>query len=52
MPNPEQYILYGVAALVAIVLVYLIWPYLIGFLAIVGAAHLIQLWRKHHSNHG
>ena len=52
MPNPEHYFLYGVAALVAIVIIYLIWPYLIGLLALVGAIHLIQLWRNRRSNHG
>jgi Flp pilus assembly protein TadB len=46
MPKPEHYFLYGVAALVAIVLIYLLWPYLIGFLAIIGAAQLVNLWRR------
>jgi hypothetical protein len=38
----------GILALVALFVLYYIWPYLVGFLAIVGAVQIYQVWRKHH----
>jgi len=46
MPN-QPLLLYGAIALGAVVLLYLIWPYLVGFLAVVGAVHLYRVWRQH-----
>ena len=51
MPNAEHYFFYGVAALVALILLYYLWPYLIGFLAVVGADQIYRVWR-HHSGPG
>ena len=38
----------GVLARVALVALYYIWPYLVGFLAIVGAVQIYHVWRKHY----
>jgi uncharacterized membrane protein HdeD (DUF308 family) len=42
----EQIIGLGLMALAAIVVVLLIWPYLVGFLAVVGAVQIYHVWRK------
>ena len=34
----------GVLTLIGLVLLYYIWPYLVGFLAIVGAAQVYRVW--------
>ena len=36
----------GLLALIVLVLLYLIWPYLIGFLAVVGAAQVYRVWHN------
>ena len=38
----------GILALVALFVLYYIWPYLVGFLAIVGAVQIYHVWRKHY----
>jgi hypothetical protein len=43
----EQSIALGLLALAAILVVWLIWPYLVGFLAIVGAVQVYRVWRKY-----
>jgi hypothetical protein len=43
----EQIIGLALMALAAIVVVFLIWPYLVGFLAIVGAVQLYHVWHNH-----
>jgi len=47
MPTFERMMAYGIAGLVVFVVIYLIWPYLVGFLAIVGAAQIYRVWRNH-----
>ena len=37
---------YGIAGLLALGLLYLLWPYLVGFLAVVGAAQIYRVWRQ------
>jgi hypothetical protein len=46
MQNSNRLLGLGVLALVVLYLLYLVWPYLIGFLAVVGAVHLYQVWRR------
>jgi len=36
----------GVIALVVLVLLYYVWPYLVGGLALIGAVQLYHVWRK------
>lgn len=38
----------GLLTLVGLVVLYEIWPYLVGFLAVVGAAQVYRYWRDHH----
>jgi hypothetical protein len=45
--NWEQIIGLALMVLAAIVVVFLIWPYLVGFLAIVGAVQIYHIWKKH-----
>ena len=47
MPNSNRLLGLGFLALVLLCLLYLIWPYLIGFLAVVGAVQIYQVWRRH-----
>jgi hypothetical protein len=47
MYKPEQMMVAGIGVLVLLVAVYLIWPYLIAFLAIVGAFQVYRFWREH-----
>ncbi len=47
MHNTNRTIGLCLLALVAIVVLYYIWPYLVGFLAVVGAAQLYRVWRDH-----
>ena len=42
----EQIAAYGIGALILLTILYLIWPYLVGFLAVVGAFHLYQHWKQ------
>jgi asparagine N-glycosylation enzyme membrane subunit Stt3 len=46
MDNPYRAMGLGFLALVVIAVLYYVWPYLVSFLAIVGAGHLLQLWRN------
>jgi len=36
----------GVIALVLLVLLYYVWPYVVGGLALIGAVQLYHVWRK------
>jgi hypothetical protein len=47
MQNKNRMIGLGILALVLLVLLYYIWPYLVGFLAIVGAGQVYRVWRDH-----
>ena len=46
MQNTHRMIGLGILALIGLVLLYLLWPYLIGFLAVVGAAQVYHVWRR------
>ena len=48
--STNQLIGLGILALVAIFILYEIWPYLIGFLAVVGAVQIYHVWRKHYGS--
>jgi hypothetical protein len=45
MFKPEHSFTFGLLALIVLVVLYLIWPYVVGFLACVGAYTLYQCWR-------
>ena len=47
MQHPSRALGLGFLALAAMVILYFIWPYLIGFLAVVGAAQVYRVWRDH-----
>jgi hypothetical protein len=47
MQNLDRIIGLTVLALILIVLIYYLWPYLIGFLAAVGAAQIYHLYKHH-----
>jgi hypothetical protein len=38
----------GILALVILIILYCVWPYLVGFLAVVGAAQVYRFWRNHY----
>jgi uncharacterized membrane protein YccC len=38
----------GILALVALIILYCVWPYLVGFLTVVGAAQVYRFWRNHY----
>ena len=40
----------GLLVLVGLVLLYYVWDYLIGFLAVIGAAQVYRVWRIHYRN--
>ena len=40
----------GLLVLAALVLLYYVWDYLIGFLAVIGAAQVYRVWRIHYRN--
>jgi hypothetical protein len=44
--QPHPRIGRGVLALVVIILLYYVWPYLVGGLALIGAVQLYHVWRK------
>lgn len=46
--STNQLIGFGILALVVIFILYEIWPYLVGFLAVVGAAQIYRVWRNHY----
>ena len=48
MQNSNRMIGLGLLALVVIFILYEIWPYLVGFLAVVGAAQVYRVWRNHY----
>lgn len=48
MQNTNRTIGLGILALLAIVILYYIWPYLVGFLAVVGAAQVYRVWKNHY----
>ena len=48
MQNTNRTIGLGIRALLAIVILYYIWPYLVGFLAVVGAAQVYRVWKNHY----
>jgi Flp pilus assembly protein TadB len=47
MPNPNRALGLGFLALAILIVLYYIWPYLVAFLAVVGAAQLYRVWRDH-----
>ena len=47
MQSTERIIGLGILPLVLLIILYLIWPYIVGFLAIVGAGQIYRLWRQH-----
>jgi len=47
MQNSNRNLGLGLLALVILVILYYIWPYLVGFLAVVGAAQVYRVWRDH-----
>ena len=48
--STNQLIGMGILALVVIFILYEIWPYLVGFLAVVGAAQIYRVWRNHYGS--
>ena len=46
--STNQLIGIGILTLFVIVILYEIWPYLIGFLTVVGAAQVYRVWRNHY----
>ena len=48
MQNSNRNLGLGLLALVVLVILYYIWPYLVGFLAVVGAAQVYRVWRKYY----
>jgi hypothetical protein len=38
----------GIFALACIVIIYYVWPYLVGFLAVVGAVQVYRVWKNHY----
>jgi hypothetical protein len=48
--STNQLIGMGILALVVIFILYEIWPYLVGFLAVVGTAQIYRVWRKHYGS--
>jgi len=46
MQNSNRTLGLGMLALTGLVLFYLIWPYLVGALAIVGAVQVWHVWRN------
>jgi len=46
MQNSNRMIGLGILTLVVIFILYEIWPYLVGFLAVVGAAQVYRFWRE------
>ena len=48
--STNQLIGLGILALVVIFILYEIWPYLVGFLAVVCAAQIYRVWRKHYGS--
>ena len=48
MENSNRTIGLGILALIVLFVLYYIWPYVIGFLAVVGGAHVYRGWRNHY----
>jgi len=47
MQNNHQSLGRGVIVLIALILLYYLWPYLIGGLAVIGGVQLYLVWRHH-----
>ena len=47
MQNTNRALGLGFLALATLVVLYYIWPYLVGFLAVVGAGQVYRVWRDH-----
>jgi len=45
--STNQLIGLGILTLFVLALLYEIWPYLVGFLAVVGGAQVYRVWRNH-----
>jgi len=52
MQNPNRALGLGCLVLAALVVLYYLWPYLVAFLAVVGAAQIYRVWRKHSGRDG
>ncbi len=48
----EKIIILGLLALAVFVLLWLVWPYIVGFLAVVGAFQIYRVWRNHSGRGG
>jgi len=48
MENSSRMIGLGIFALAGIVIFYYVWPYLVGFLAVVGAVQVYRVWKNHY----
>ena len=48
MENSNRLIGLGIIAIIVIAVLYYIWPYLVGFLAVVGGAQVYRVWRNHY----
>jgi hypothetical protein len=46
MQSPDRTIARGILALGIIIALYLVWPYVVLFLSIVGAAQVYRVWRN------
>ena len=46
MQNSDRAIGWGILVLIAIVVLYYIWAYVVGFLAVVGAVQMYHVWRN------
>jgi hypothetical protein len=46
MQNSNRTIGLGILAIVVIFILYEIWPYLVGFLTVVGAVQVYRVWRQ------
>lgn len=47
MHNVELIAVYGIGVLILLVALYLLWPYIVGGLAIVGGVQVYRFWRQH-----
>jgi hypothetical protein len=44
--NPNRNLGLGLLALALLAVIYFIWPYLVGFLAVIGAVRIYRVWRQ------
>ena len=47
MQSPERVYGYGIGGLILLVVLYWVWPYLVGFLAVVGGFQIYRVWKQH-----